>query len=315
MSKAMREIMVVTPVYNDWQSLAMLGQFLEAVANQHELHIRLLAVDDGSTILPDADLPARLQLIHLARNLGHQRAIAVGLAVAHALQTNLPVVVMDCDGEDRPEDIPALLAEYDAHPGSIIFARRAKRSEGGVFRIFYTFFKLIFHVLTGRRITFGNFCLIPPASLKRIVYLQEIWNHFAAGVMRSGLPRRTIPTARGKRYAGRSHMNLVALVLHGLSAISVYIEVVYVRLLFAAFLLMGLDLTAFLGLVYIRFFTSLAIPGWATNVAIGLTVVMVQALLFLALLSFVVLSYRSAKMFIPAIDYKDFVPDLERWPD
>jgi hypothetical protein len=151
--------------------------------------------------------------------------------------------------------------------------------------------------------------------LKRIVYLQEIWNHFAAGVMRSGLPWRTIPTARGKRYAGRSHMNLVALVLHGLSAISVYIEIVYVRLLFAALLIMGLDVAAFLALVYIRFFTILAIPGWATTVAIGLTVVMVQALLFLALLSFVVLSYRSAKMFIPAIDYKDFVIDLERRPN
>ena len=307
----MREIMVVTPVYNDWQALAMLAQSLMAVADQHELHIRLLAVDDGSTILP-VNLPADLHLVCLARNLGHQRAIAVGLAVAHAMQVDLPIVVMDCDGEDRPEDIPALLAEYDAHPGSIVFARRSKRSEGGVFRIFYTLFKLIFHVLTGRSIAFGNFCVIPPASLKRIVYLQEIWNHFAAGVMRSGLPRRTIPTARGKRYAGRSHMNLVALVLHGLSAISVYIEVVYVRLLFAALFLMGLDIAAFLALVYIRFFTLLAIPGWATNVAIGLTVVMVQALLFLALLSFVVLSYRSSKMFIPAVDYKDFVPNLER---
>ncbi|HAE59313.1 MAG TPA: glycosyl transferase family 2, partial [Anaerolineae bacterium] len=65
-------------------------------------------------------------------------------------------------------------------------------------------------------------------------------------------------------------------------------------------------------LVYIRFFTPLAIPGWATNVAIGLTVIMVQAVLFLALLSFFVLSYRSAKMFIPIVDYKDFVLDLER---
>ena len=307
----MREIMVVTPVYNDWQALAMLAQSLMAVADQHELHIRLLAVDDGSTILP-VNLPADLHLVCLARNLGHQRAIAVGLAVAHAMQVDLPIVVMDCDGEDRPEDIPALLSEFDINPDKIIFARRAKRSEGEIFRIFYVFFKFIFHVLTGHSIAFGNFCIIPPASLKRIVYLQEIWNHFAAGIMRSGLPWRTIPTERGKRYAGRSHMNLVALVLHGLSAISVYIEVVYVRLLFAALFLMGLDMAAFLVLVYIRFFTPLAIPGWATNVAIGLTVVMVQALLFLALLSFVVLSYRSSKMFIPAVDYKDFVPNLER---
>lgn len=303
----MREILVVTPVYNDWQSLRILIQSLAQVAAQHELCIRILAVNDGSTLpIPD-DLPSNLKFIHLARNLGHQRAIAVGLSVAHKMQTGLPVLVLDCDGEDRPEDVPTLLAEHGAYPEQIIFAQRAKRSEGGLFRVFYVLFKGLFFLLTGRKINFGNFCIIPQASLERIVYLQEIWNHFAAGVMRSGLPWRTVPTARGVRYAGRSHMNLVALVLHGLSAISVYIEVVYVRLLFAALFIMGLDVFAFVVLVYIRFFTPLAIPGWATNVAIGLTVIMVQAVLFLALLSFFVLSYRSAKMFIPIIDYKDFV--------
>lgn len=306
----MREILVVTPVYNDWQSLKILAEALAQVAARHELRIRILAVDDGSTLPTPSDLPADLQLIRLARNLGHQRAITVGLSVAHTLGLNLPVVVMDCDGEDRPEDLPLLLAEHDAHPDQVVFAQRAKRSEGGLFRIFYVFFKGLFLLLTGRKINFGNFCILPTASLGRIVYLQEIWNHFAAGIMRSGLPWRTVPTARGARYAGRSHMNLVSLVLHGLSAISVYIEVVYVRLLFAALFIMGLDVLAFLALVYIRFFTLLAIPGWATNVAIGLTVIMVQAVLFLALLSFFVLSYRSAKMFIPIVDYKDFV--LER---
>jgi glycosyltransferase involved in cell wall biosynthesis len=158
----MREILVVTPVYNDWQSLEILVESLEQVAARFELHIRILAVDDGSTLPPPTDLPASLKLIRLARNLGHQRAIAVGLSIAQAMRTNLPVVVMDCDGEDRPEDIPLLLAEFDAHPGQIIFAQRAKRSEGGLFRIFYAFFKWLFLLLTGHKINFGNFCP-PPA--------------------------------------------------------------------------------------------------------------------------------------------------------
>lgn len=309
----MREILVVTPVYNDWQSFVMLCKSLESVSTKHGLQPQIIAVNDGSTNSPlGTDLPGNVQIVHLARNLGHQRAIAVGLAVAQEMALNIPVIVMDCDGEDRPEDIPALLAENALQPESIIFARRAKRSEGQLFRAFYLFFKLVFRLLTGKSITFGNFCVIPAANLKRVVYLQEIWNHFAAGVMRSGLSWKTIPTARGKRYAGRSHMNLVTLVLHGLSAISVYIEVVYVRLIFSALAIMGLDFISFLVLIYIRFFTPLAIPGWATSVAIGLTVVMVQALLFLALLSFMVLSYRSAKMFIPAVDHKDFVFEIER---
>ncbi len=313
-----RDVCILTPVYNDWDSLRTLLGALNEMAAQHNLRLRVLAVDDGSTQPPPAwDLTglgriARFEVLSLIRNLGHQRAIAMGLAALNAEGIAAPVVVMDADGEDQPQDIPRLLSAHDQNPGEIIFARRAKRSEGQVFRLFYAIFKMVFWLLVGRQISFGNFCLIPPGLVQRTAYLQEIWNHFAAGIMHARLPWRTVPTERGRRYAGNSQMNLLALVLHGLSAISVYIEVVYIRLLFFAFALIGLDVLGFLVLLYIRFGTPLAIPGWATSVAVGLTVVMVQAVLFLALLSFVVLSYRSAKMFIPAVDYRDYLLKIER---
>lgn len=313
-----REVCILTPIYNDWDSLLSLLGALDALAAQHDLTLRVLAVDDGSTQPPPAwnlaglERIARFEVLALTRNLGHQRAIAMGLAALNAERIAAPVVVMDGDGEDQPGDIPRLLAAHDQSPGEIIFAQRAKRSEGRMFRLFYALFKIVFGLLVGRQISFGNFCLIPASLVPRVACLQEIWNHFAAGILHAGLRWRTVPTQRGRRYAGNSHMNLLALVLHGLSAISVYIEVVYVRLLFFAFGLIGLDVLAFLALVYIRFGTPLAIPGWATSVAVGLTVVMVQAVLFLALLSFVVLSYRSAKMFIPAVDYPDYLLKIER---
>lgn len=313
-----RRIAIVTPVYNDWESFAVLADKISAVAAANGLRISILAVDDGSVhgAPPRFDPPRAgiesVEVVHLIRNLGHQRAIAVGLAVLKEREWNIPVIVMDSDGEDDPENLPRLLEEHDRDPSHIIFARRVRRSENFVFRVFYNIFKLIFRVLTGRSISFGNYSLIPPAVLNRIVYLQEIWNHFAAGVMHSGLLWKTIPTSRGRRYVGQSRMNMIALVLHGLSAISVYIEVVYVRLLFFSLGVMLLDVIGFLIIVYIRFMTPLAIPGWATNVAIGLTVIMTQAILFLATLSFVVLSYRSSKMFIPAVDFRDYLMNIER---
>ncbi len=67
-----------------------------------------------------------IELIELVCNLGSQRAIAVGLAeISHAHDFDA-VVVMDSDGEDRPEDIPALLEEAERHTGSIIVASRTK---------------------------------------------------------------------------------------------------------------------------------------------------------------------------------------------
>ena len=311
----MKEITIITPVYNDWSAFTRLVAEINAVAVENDFKAKIIAVDDGSVSglwsVPKLKV-AEVEIMHLSRNLGHQRAIAVGLSALNKRGVSTPIIVMDCDGEDRPADIPHLLAEHEAHPDEIIFAQRARRSEGFFFKVFYKIFKLIFLGLTGSKISFGNFSLIPPEKLEQIVYFQEIWNHFAAGIMHSNLKRRTISTNRGKRYAGKSHMNLVALVLHGLSAISVYIEIVYVRLIFLSFSLICLDSIGFLILLYIKYFTALAIPGWGTSVAVGLVLVMLQAILFLTVLSFAILSYRSMKMFIPAIDFEDYLRKTEK---
>ncbi len=313
----MKTIHILTPVYNDWQALTRLLEEVRTLAVEQGLSVHVLVINDGSSLPPDSPLTpgdglATIHVLHLARNLGHQRAIAIGLAFAHRMGAQTPLLVMDCDGEDRPQDIPRLLAEAERRPDVIVFARRARRSEGWLFRVFYTFFKIIFHILTGQNIAFGNFCLIPPSLLGRVVYLQEIWNHFASGVLHAGLPWVSVPTTRGRRYAGASHMSLTPLVLHGLSAISVYVEIVYVRLIFFALTLLALDLLGFLGLLYIRYLTPLAIPGWATTVAIGLTLLASQAFLFLALLTFLLLSHRSSRMFIPAIDYQTYLLRVEK---
>jgi len=166
-------------------------------------------------------------------------------------------------------------------------------------------------LLTGKNIAFGNFSLIPAALLQRVTHLPEIWNHYAAGLMRAKLPWDSIPTQRAKRYRGQSKMNFVSLILHGLSAMSVYIEVLTIRLMIAVSGVILLGVIGFGVMLYYRFFTTLAIPGWATNVAIGLTTILSQAMLFLLLLTFLVLNYRSAKLFIPAKDYHDYFLSIE----
>ena len=316
----MREITIITPVYNDWDAFSLLVAEIDKVAGKNAFKAKIIAVNDGSVFVPELENElsgfshiTEIELMHLSRNLGHQRSIAVGLSALHKKGEALaPIIVMDCDGEDRPIDIPRLLDAYDQHPDAIIFAQRARRSEGFFFKLFYRLFKLVFRGLTGSAISFGNFCLIPPENLERIVYFQEIWNHFAAGIMYSNLKWKTVPTNRGKRYAGKSHMNLISLVLHGLSAISVYTEIVFVRLIFLSFFAILLDSIGFLILLYIKYFTLLAIPGWGTSVAIGLVLVMLQAILFLTILSFAILGYRSMKMFIPAIDFEDYLRKTER---
>src|SRR5207248_10153931 len=136
------------------------------------------------------------------------------------------------DGEDRPEDAAVLVARCrEQHGQRINFAERTRRSESVLFQVFYRLYQLLHWLLTGIRVRVGNFSAVPAARLAALVTLPALWNHYAAAIFQARLPRALLPTVRGQRYTGRSKMNFVALVIHGLQAISVFIEVVAVRLL------------------------------------------------------------------------------------
>jgi polyisoprenyl-phosphate glycosyltransferase len=318
---SLQTITILMPVYNDWDSFTRLVNDIDhCTGGLNNIRIDIIAIDDGSaqplSILNNEfgkyKYIREISVLHLARNLGHQKAIALGVAY---INSNMPcdlVIVMDADGEDQPKDIARLLEESSKFPKHIIFARRTRRSEGLVFRAFYFLYKMFFSLLTGREIAFGNFSLIPNDLLNRVAHLPEIWNHFAAGIMRANIPWTTIPTQRGNRYGGKSSMNFITLVIHGLSAISVYIEILTVRLMLFALVVILFGILGFFVLLYIKYLTPLAIPGWATNVAVGIVVIMFQAILLLAMLAFLSLNYRSSKLFIPAKDYQDYLLNLEK---
>jgi 2-polyprenyl-3-methyl-5-hydroxy-6-metoxy-1,4-benzoquinol methylase len=117
-------------------------------------------------------------------------------------------------------------------------------------------------MLTGRVIDFGNFCLVPNNQIVRITHMGELWNHFAGTLVRSKTPLASLGTVRGKRYAGQSTMNFVSLVVHGLSAISVFSDLMFVRLLVASVAVGIVPVLISVVALALRFTTDLAIPGW-----------------------------------------------------
>ena len=217
------------------------------------------------------------------------------------------VVVMDADGEDKPSDLLALIQAHYAQPKSIIVAQRKSRSENHTFRLSYFFYKQIFWLLVGERIDFGNFCLIPSRYLRRLSYDPNLWNNLAGAVLRSRIQVLRLPTHRGTRYAGHSSMNFVRLVTHGLSIIAVYTDRVVVRLIVLCVSVFMLTLVMIMGVVAIRLFTDLAIPGWATNTIGVLVVIALQTILFSVTLALMHLSMQSRKSTIPAEDAPKFI--------
>ncbi len=314
----MDRVCIVVPAFNDWESAKQLLIQLGTVGRENAIRYRVIVVDDGSTLpLPDALVDVRypfvdsLKIVRLACNLGHQRAIAVGLVVSREeIDSCSSVIVMDVDGEDLPSDVPNLIAASARHPDSVICARRARRSEPFVFRAFYVLYKFVFVKLTGIEIDFGNFCLIPKSALRTVASQAGIWNHLAATLTRSRVPLLKIDTVRGHRYAGQSTMNFVSLVLHGLSAIAVYADVVLVRLVLMAVFIAGCAIAGMVATVALRFMTNLAIPGWASGVVGTLSIILFQAILIPAIGVFVILSSRTARTVVPLVDAKDFVESV-----
>jgi polyisoprenyl-phosphate glycosyltransferase len=307
-------VAIVTPVFNDWISLSELIRAIELVDVAEDIWFSLFVVDDGSSEPAAVNFPLHtlhrvreIEIIGLACNLGHQRAIAVGLVEVCSRQGIDAVLVMDSDGEDRPADIPRMLEEAGRHPGHIICGSRKRRPGLLIFRIWYECYKIAFRLLTGTRIDFGNFCLIPGGKLEAVVSNASIWNNLAATLTRSRLPLTGLPSDRGTRYAGKSKMNFVSLVMHGLSAMAVYSDIAMVRLMIGTLALSSITLLGILGVIAIRFLTNLAIPGWASNVAGLLTVILLQAAVLFTISAFTVLNTRSMKVVMPRVDAPTFV--------
>ncbi len=307
------------PAFNDWTSCGVLLGRLDAALTESGLRAVVTVVDDASHARAPDDLVAAsphaldgVRVVRLARNLGHQRAICVGLADLAARSTAQFVVVMDSDGEDAAADVPRLVRKaLDENGQRLVFAERTKRSESLYFRFGYHSYRLLHRALTGRGIRQGNFSVVPMQHVRALCLVPELWSHYAAAVGASGIPFCHVPTERAKRIDGRSTMNTVALVKHGMSAISVFSDVVGVRLLgFAALFAVLVPAVLLLAAGPLR--------GWLVGdrgsaAALVATLLLGVALLNAAsigvLLAFGALADRKGAVFIPKRDCAMFVAD------
>jgi len=126
-------------------------------------------------------------------------------------------------------------------------------------------------------------------------------------VLRSRQPWCAVPVSRDRRLDGTSRMNFVSLVVHGLSAISVYTDVVFTRIICASAALMAMTFAAIAGVVAIKTSASVVIPGWAYSLTGLLLVVLLQAVTFTLSLVFVILGAQEQSAVIPLRDYGHYV--------
>ncbi len=230
----MKKILILIPVYNDWESLKkLIGEINENIKNFDDINFECLIVNDASTIqAPELIKPNKfmsLELLNMRENKGHARCNAFGIRYIFKKKIFDNLILMDGDGEDRPEEIKKLIEKIKENPDLSIVAKRVKRSEGIFFQSLYQLHKLITLIFAGQNVNFGNYSILTRSDVEKLYSKSSLWSSFSGTVKKNLNPLNEINSIRGLRYFGPSQMSLLKLMIHSFSIIAVFKYSVFFR--------------------------------------------------------------------------------------
>ena len=196
------KISIVSPIYKGEKMLNQLVNRCEAAVESITDDYEIILVNDCSpdnswSVLKEiCSKDKHVKAIDHSRNFGQHPAISTGFRYV----TGDWVVVMDCDLQDRPEDIPALYAK--AREGwDIVFAHRGKRHDtffkqlGGV--LFHLFFRWLTGIHTDKNI--GNFSIIKRMCIDEINKIPDLSRAFGTLIRHVGGKTTSIEVDRPQR--------------------------------------------------------------------------------------------------------------------
>ncbi|MBN3582549.1 glycosyltransferase [Algoriphagus aestuarii] len=204
----LKVLSIISPVYRAENTLGELVSRIKACIPDQEYEIIL--VDDAS---PDnswheierlAEIHPEIRGIKLSRNFGQHYAITAGLDAAKGEW----VVVMDCDLQDRPEEIPNLYQE--AQKGfDVVLARRVNRQDNFFKRLSSKIFYRTLAWLTGSQQdeSIANFGIYHRKVINQIIGMRESIRYFPTMVKWVGFRQCSIPVTHAEREEGSSNYN------------------------------------------------------------------------------------------------------------
>ena len=123
------KLKILIAVYNDWSSLdILLSEINKNLQSTEWKDYKVYIVNDASTIEIPEKIRRKTKIINLFNNIGSQGAISIGVKYIQKNDNDIThLLIMDSDGEDKPEDIKRLLEECKKNENKIIFAKRKKK--------------------------------------------------------------------------------------------------------------------------------------------------------------------------------------------
>ena len=244
----MKNFIILTPVYNDWENLNKLLKKINEEAEINNFAFEVFVINDASTVNTDINFIKTkniisLNILNLSKNIGSQRAIALGLEYLFESKKNKKgdIIIIDSDGQDDPDILKNLINASENSDSDIIVVERTNRNEPLWFQFFYFLHKIVLLIFTGKHIKFGNFSLIKSKKLKDLSNKADLWAAYPAAVVNNLKKIDRIKSERKKRYSGETKMNLKKLFYHSSRVFSVFknkiflISTVYTFLIFIFF--------------------------------------------------------------------------------
>lgn len=207
-------ISIVSPVYRGEKMVAeLVRRNVESVSTITDDY-EIILVNDASPdkswdeIVKQCTINPKVKGINLSRNFGQHYAITAGLHYAKGDW----VVVMDCDLQDKPEEIPNLYKK--AQEGfDIVYARRVARKDKFFKRLSSTLFHWVYNWLSGLKTdkTIANFGIYKRCVIDEYNKMPEMARSFPSLVKCVGFKDTAIEVEHADRMDGKSSYNLYKL--------------------------------------------------------------------------------------------------------
>jgi glycosyltransferase involved in cell wall biosynthesis len=202
------EYSLVVPIYNEAETIPELVRRLADLVGRLDGDAEVILVDDGSSdgsydlMSAAREADARIKLLRLSRNFGHQIAVTAGLDVA----AGNAVIVMDADLQDPPEVALELAARWrDGY--EVVYAVREGREGETPFKratasLFYRLFRRISDVDVPLDV--GDFRLVDRRALDAFRSMRES-NRYVRGMFSwIGYRQVGVPFRRDERFGGET---------------------------------------------------------------------------------------------------------------
>lgn len=262
-------ISVVSPVYKGERMVAELVrrnvESIRTITDDYEIILVNDASPDDSwsEIVKQCTDNSKVKGINLSRNFGQHYAISAGLRYA----TGDWVVVMDCDLQDRPEEIPNLYRK--AQEGfDIVYARRAERKDSFIKKSTSTLFYRVFSHLSGMESdeAVANFGVYHKRVIEEFNQMPEQARFFPSQIRYLGFRDTSIDVLHSGRAEGKSSYSLLKRFKLGFDVI---ISNSNKPLRFAVGLGFGMSAISFLLALYnviAKWAGIIRVPGYTTTV-------------------------------------------------